>query len=546
MEIEVQISMKSTHTCFPLNVDEIYVFQISEVLQKFAHSHWLCTIMFTNCSISFSAMGNYKKGRDFKQATPYGFQGNHRFNSPQETTNQASLNRNPWNEVFHGNQGTSSTSQAGSSHSTVDSRDVGKTSKSLAVEKGEFNPFNMNEKPSGESENQKRLRILSSVPYLDRRGLKGLLVANPRFHLIELNGVPKFIKASEFLHDLMTSMPNVKVKHVVSVHIHEANADVVNYKIGFNNTRIIAGLKEILGTGTFQLYKKSVQAVFPNLAENKMCEFNKVVGDNFFQPVNKSPYMLTHKEASLLAVVEMLEKVCGEKVWGINSVCCNGFKSFITLSDPNLLFCLNRCASECNFSIVPSDTATFTGTIPSELIPFEDTNIKAPTNSSDTAKLSTEDLIKFDGFKILVDKHTADAKASHLTVIKRSMLEFQSTMNARMNEFESITNQEFMGLKNSIDIQRAQVELNSNQLKSIVEKSDIINENIIKTFELLNRYVYKRDEKKLERLSKRMTTPEQTSQHSSSFNDEAIGEAVNPSTNGKTDLFDEEFDDELA
>lgn len=507
-------------TFFSINY-EINIFNVRVVLHKFAQSNCL-KFTYLNYSISFTEMSNHHK--KFANSTPYSNPGNRRFSNQRNNVNQ---NRNDsWSEIFNG-----SSQNAGTS-SSADSRQFLHTANQSETSNVTSNPFNMASKSSVDEQNQKRLTQLSMMPYLERRGLKGLLLGNPRFHLMEFKGIPTFIKTSEFLRDLIVGMPDIRAKSIISIHTTKCSSQegFVDYKLGFNSVKIITRLKDILGTGMIQLYKNSVQLVFPDLTETKLCEFNRVVGSEYFLPMDKSPYKLTHETASLVDVVLMLEKVCMEKIWGVNSVCCNGENSFISLSDHNLLFCLNRFAIDYKFKIEPSDTATFAGTIPSELIPIEDTNPNAPTNGTQTAKLSSDDILKFDGFKSLFDKHVADAKNSQLMLIKRSLQDSQVAMSTALNAFENSIRHDLTSLNNSISIQRAQIDLLTNQFGSIDNKTDIINNNITRTYDLLARYVAKRDEKKkVDKLNKRLT--------------QESGNSVNPSTNGKTDLDDGILDD---
>lgn len=484
---------------------------------------------------------------------PYNYQGRQRNDSYRSNTPENSL----WGENASSSKASTSTvrrnTASGHSASMPSASNSIFNQSNDAVVRASGNPFNMTNQGNVEEEKKRRIQNLAMLPYLDRRGLKALLSANPRFHLIEFKGVPKFIKTSVFLGDLIQAMSEIVGKSIISIHSHvnSSSNDLVDYKIGFNNVKIISRLQEVLGTGSFSLYKTEVQVVFPDLTAMSDCEYNRVVGDDFFTNGKNSPYKLSHASTHLLEVVIMLERVCLEKFWSISSICCNGENSFINLTDPSVVFCLNGFAHECQFVIEPSETTTFTGTIPSELLPIEGSP-NTPINSASTAPLTPTELVKFDGFKAIFATHATNTRTALSTMIKRSLVESQACTSARMNNFEARIIQELLPLKNSASTFRAQLDLFANQLKSIDDKIDNLANVLTSTNDLLGKFVNKRDDKKkIDKLSKRMSIPDSDPVPTGKVDANIFPQhhhqtsAVNPSKNGTTALLDDIDDDIL-
>lgn len=496
-------------------------------------------------------MGHHNTGKNNYRRAPYnGNQGYRRNDYNRDNRSETIQPRvNPWIESsFRQNVSPEQSSIASTSTASRNVFNSTYNQEDINVVPND-NPFNLSNKVSVEEEDKKRLRNLSLMPYLERRNLKGLLNANPRFHLMEFKGVPKFIKPSAFLEDLTQSMPDLKVKHFISIHIQRNASDdsFVDYKVGFNNIKIISRLKEIMGTGSIDLYKSSVQLVFPNVDELNMCEYNRVISDEIGGASAKNPYKLTHGSTNLLAAVKMLENVCQERIWFVTAICCNGIETYINLGDASLLFCLNRHSHDCKYKVEPSDTAAFVGLIPSEFIPPTD-ELTTPVNITATAKLMPEEIVKYNGFKVIFEKHATDVKTAQIDLIKRSLLETQSAVSSQFSNLEFHLEQEFNAIKGEVETCKIQLGINENNLNVIDGKIDVLNATINNTFELLTRYVTKRDDKKYEQLARRMTS---TGAHGKKTNDivttlptasASTTHSVNPAISGTTET---DYDDDI-
>lgn len=335
-----------------------------------------------------------------------------------------------------------------------------------------------------DEDNNKLMNNFVIMPSLERRGLKDLLVANPLFHLIEFNGMPKSIKTSIFIEDMMRSLPNIiKAENIISIHSQKSFVadDIIDYKIGFSNTHIISQLREILGSNSVELYNAVVQLVYPDLRQMESCEFVRVIDIDLLDIGIKNHFKLSHVYTNLFRVILMLEQICQEKFWSISAICCNGEQTFINLSDPILHSCLVKYANEFHYKIEQSDTASFTGRIPLELIQFENP-CNTQNNNASTAKLTSEELVKRNGFKSLLNKYTARVNDSQLTSIQRSLLELRTFMNSRMSQVESKISHEIFPLKNSVLTLEKTVNRNTNTTSLM--------------HSLLDNYVTEREDKK--------------------------------------------------
>jgi hypothetical protein len=90
----------------------------------------------------------------------------------------------------------------------------------------------------------KRFKDISMLSYLERRNLKPLLTGNPRFHLVDFNGVPKYIKASVFLSDMTLHLSEIRAKSIISVH-SIVNAADSNLNDFCNALDILSSIRQI-------------------------------------------------------------------------------------------------------------------------------------------------------------------------------------------------------------------------------------------------------------------------------------------------------------
>lgn len=321
-------------------------------------------------------------------------------------------------------------------------------------------------------ESTKILKDISMLPYLERRGLKGLLSGNPRFHLVAFNGVPKYIKLSMFLADMCTNIPEIKSKMIISVHtaISSSNRDLVDYQIGFNSLKVIKRLEEILGTGYVELYKGNVQIVIPDIEAYSNCEYNKVVTDEMTQ--TKQPFKLMHKDMCVLNVIEMLEKICGEKIHFVSALCCTGEISYITVDHSALVINLNAAAESYKYKLEQSETIAMTGIIPSSLLPQETQN--TPLNASQTSKLTSEEIVKFNGFKKIFDQFAKQTKNEELNLLKRSLRESQNAIENSLSNNEKRISEKIFPLETKINAVYARletIELKMHEMEQSITKA---------------------------------------------------------------------------
>lgn len=300
-------------------------------------------------------------------------------------------------------------------------------------------------KKDEENNTVNRLRDITMLSYMERRNLKGIMGGNPRFHLVGFNGVPKYVKTSVFLTDMTLHIPEIKPKNLVSIHssINNANNQALDYQIGFNTVKIIKRLEEIFGTGYIDLYKATVQTVMPDIESNSNCEFNKVVNDAM--TTNKQPYKLTHKDMNLIKIIELLEDICGDKFQYISAICCTGETTYINIEYSALVLMLSNASTTRDFKIDPCDTVALTGVIPSEMLPSE--NLETPVNSTDTARMSPEEIIKFSGFKKIFEKFSKNQKDAEINMIKGSLRETQGNIQSSLREIEMKIDEKFVPME---------------------------------------------------------------------------------------------------
>lgn len=301
------------------------------------------------------------------------------------------------------------------------------------VSQNNVNPQNIRNEEH--EDNMRRIREVSMLPYLERRGLKALLSANPRFHLVSFKCVPKSIKTSLFLADMTMNLPEIKPKAIVSIHSNpnSTSSNHVDYMVGFNSVKIIKKLEEITGTGIIELYKSPMQIIIPNIENYNDCEYNKMVDDEI--NTSKLPFKLTHSETNTIKMVEMLEVVCGDKFHYVNSICCVGEVTYINISHSGLICTLTNAATAHNYKLESSDTITMTGTLPSSLMPIESDDL--PVNASETGRMSIEEMIKFHGFKKIYENYINEIKNQELNLIKRSLRESQAVIQSSLYENEA-------------------------------------------------------------------------------------------------------------
>lgn len=270
------------------------------------------------------------------------------------------------------------------------------------------------------------------TPTFDDRNLKALLIANPRFHLVTFNGLPKYIKTSMLLNDLALSIPEIKPKSILSVHSYKnsANDNLKDFKIGFDSIKIIEKLEKFCGTGYKELYKVMVQFVMPDIQSNSDCEYIKPASDDLTR--NKQPFKLIHHDTTLAKITEKLEGICGDKFEFITSICCIGEATYINVSHSALVFLLSTPNESYGFKIEPSSSIALTGTIPSELMPI--VNSDTPINANATSRMTPEEIIKFNGFKSLHDSFLKEQKDHEVNLIKRSLLESQASIQRTLND----------------------------------------------------------------------------------------------------------------
>lgn len=355
-------------------------------------------------------------------------------------------------------------------------------------------PFNIRQE--GAVESKKRLSDLQAMPYLERRGLTQLLSGNRRFHLMAFKGVPKFIKTSQFMIDMISNFAEIKERCFVSIHssTNQTNDELVDYKIGFNSLKIVSRLRDVFGTGSINLYMTDVLVVYPDPKDMKMCEFNRIMDSEMANANEKNPWEISHENATLLDVVMMLEKVCAEKFWALSAICCNGRKTFINIIDSSILNNLHKYAGESSFSIKPGETAVFTGLIPSELLAPESSK-ETPINESRTGRMTKEEILKHSGFKALVDKHSEDTKHALFNRIKDSVTDCQKTLSNQMNEIESRSMNEIAKGFNRERYIRDQLEYHSERLNTIENNISLITNTVTKSFDLFSKYVDMRNYK---------------------------------------------------
>lgn len=296
----------------------------------------------------------------------------------------------------------------------------------------------------------KRLKEITMLPYLERRNLKALLTGNPRFHLVTFNGVPKYIKASVFLSDMVLHIPEIKAKTIISVHssVNAVDNNLIDFQVGFNSVKIIKRLEEILGTGYFELYKNSVQLVIPDIESYNNCEYNQTVNDDLTQ--HKQPYKLTHsQDMNILKVMEMLEEICNDKYHYISAICNTGNITYINVNNSSSVLLLSSAAEMNKFKIEACDTIAIIGTIPSSLIPTHD--IDTPVNISATSKMTPEEIVKFGGFKMIFEKFSKELKDKDLNMIKRALRESQATVQRSLDENERRVDEKLSPLETKVN-----------------------------------------------------------------------------------------------
>lgn len=316
-------------------------------------------------------------------------------------------------------------------------------------------------------ESIRRLKEISLPLYMQRRGLNAIMSGNPRFHLVGFNGVPKCIKTSIFLADMALNVPEVKSRTIISIHttLNNCEPPTVNYLVGFNSVKIIKKLEEIFGTGYIELYKANVQVVIPDIQDTKECEYNHLVNDETQRSI--SPYKLTHKDTNLLNICEMLEEICGDKFGFVSAICCVGETTYINLNLPNLLLKLTEAAEKFAFKIAESDTIAMTGTIPSEYM--GDESADTPINQAETAKLSTEEIVKFTGFKSLIEKHEKEKKNESTNLIKATLLSLERQLQSTMYQTERNIEQMVAHQELKISSGFAKLEDSMNRLEMEIE-----------------------------------------------------------------------------
>lgn len=373
----------------------------------------------------------------------------------------------------------------------------------------------------------KRLKEISMLSYLEKRGLKAILTGNPRFHLVAFNGVPKYIKTSVFLTDLIRSIPDLRPKAVISIHCSQNKNDneTIDYLIGFNTIKIMKKLEEVCGNGYLNLYKKMVQFVMPDLESYNCCEYNVNVEEEL--TITKQPFKMTHTETNITEIITILENVCGEKFFHVSAICCTGETTYINVNHSALFFLLNKAADEFNYYIESSDTIAMTGIIPSALMPaeIEDT----PVNSSSTAKLSTEEIVKFNGFKSIYDNYAKELKNQEINLIKRSLRESEATLHNAFNDLENKIEEKLIPIETKINTCLTRLE----------EVSQKLDRNQLFMIEMEKRLLYAVNNKETKIIAKPNTTTATTTVKATRGNKRQP--PVNPSTNGTTGMGEGEW-----
>jgi hypothetical protein len=368
----------------------------------------------------------------------------------------------------------------------------------------------------------KRLKDISMLPYLERRNLKPLLTGNPRFHLVGFNGVPKYIKASVFLSDMVLHLPEIRARSIISVHsiVNAADSNLNDFQIGFNSVKIIKKLEEILGTGYIELYKSNVQVVIPDIESYNNCEYNRLVNDDL--TLQKQPYKLSHADMHILKIMEMLEEICGDKYHYISAICSTGNCTYINVNNSSSVLLLSSAAEKHKFKIEACDTIAITGSIPSALMPAQECD--TPINNSATAKLTPEEIVKYGGFKLIFDLHLKEQKDKELNLIKRSLRENQACIQTSMDENENKIAEKLAPLEIKVNACLSRLEEISEKCDNNLSYMKTMEQNIITAISNNNQASLK-------------TPPTQkaTTVTAAKILRPQRGGSVNPSTNGTTD-----------
>jgi hypothetical protein len=116
-----------------------------------------------------------------------------------------------------------------------------------------------------------------------------------------------------------------------------------------------------------------------------------------------------------------------------------------------------------------------TGIIPSSLLPQETQN--TPLNASQTSRLTTEEIIKFNGFKKVFDQFAKQTKNEELDLLKRSLRESQNAIANSLSNNEKRVSETMFPLETKINAVYARLETielkmqeNSKEMKSMEQR----------------------------------------------------------------------------